>query len=104
MTMGKTQHKESERLCPDCKTVQIFPVRNQCHSAECAREYRARKEFRASIGEELRKILDLMKGNIPYLPEGRERERAQRQYDKLRRKVTTSGLLEKRLSGQERRN
>jgi hypothetical protein len=90
----------SERVCPACGKLKIFPVRNQACSPYCTRHL----DFCRSLPGRMREVLDIIKANVLNLPAGKQRDREQRQYDKLLRDAERVGLVEKGADGPERRN
>ncbi len=94
---------ETTRECPGCNQEKTFPDRNETCSRDCAAVMSTRRattgkgsvaapRFRINLKAMIRKALDTMKADIPHCPEGREREHAQREYDKLSREARTVGL------------
>lgn len=47
--MSKSQHKESERICPSCKLKKTFPDRNETCSLDCAATLRQSKSVAAKL-------------------------------------------------------
>ena len=47
----------------------------------------------------MQEVLDIMKANLPHFAAGKQRDREQRQYDKLLRDAKAAGLVEKESAG-----
>ena len=52
--MSRSQHKETERRCPQCKKLKIFPDRNETCGTECANAKRAAEAVTLAPAEEHR--------------------------------------------------
>lgn len=58
--MGRTQHKESTRICPGCNKAKTFPIANTTCSRECA----ARLSQANSNGEKMMKVVSEVEKDI----------------------------------------
>ena len=59
--MGRSQHKESRRVCPGCDKEKTYPVRNECCSNDCRRLLEAKRRLESK--SDPAKIMRLEKQN-----------------------------------------